>query len=184
MSSSQSVIDTLYTGSATIGKVKATISLVIVIIITLSMIASAIYSILSIPERTSKVQAEVSESKCTQITRQLKDGKQTTSSECMTGVKYYVNDKQYTSKVNTNTSGFNQGDKINIKYNPKNPTDISYNEIPLNTFGWVLSGIACLLLSITSIYYYFINKYKPLAALDGAFTSIDLAKGITKKILN
>lgn len=182
--SSKSVVNTLYSGSAAIGEVKATITLVVTLIITCSMMASAIYSITSVPERTADVQAEVTESVCTQIRRQLKDGKEEKSAQCMTDVRYTIADKVYTAKVSTNSSAFNQGEKINIKYNPKNPIDISYNEVPLSTVGWILSGVGFLLLCIVSIYYYLINRFKPLAALEGASTSIDLAKGFTRKIFN
>lgn len=178
-----SVANTLYSGSAAIGEVKATITLVVGIIITCSMMASAIYSITSVPIRTSDIQAEVTESNCKQVIKQFK-GKEHSSSECLTKVKYIVDNQEYISDVNTNAQAFNQGEKINLKYNPKNPRDISYNEASLNTMGWILSGVAFLFLGIISIYYYLINRFKPLAALEGAATSIDLAKGFSNRIFS
>jgi hypothetical protein len=169
-----SVADSLYSGTAAIGEIKATITLVVGIVIVFSMSSSAIYSIVSTPTRSKDTQASVLDSECKQIVTQLNNGKTNTSSECTTGVKYNIDNKDYNQKVITGGTLFRKDDKINIKYNPDNPTDVSYNETSQRTMGFILSCVAILILICIILYYYLITTYKPLAALEGASTTYNM----------
>lgn len=176
-----SVLSSAYSGAASIGEAKATLSVVVGAVVVLGLIVSASFSIMSKPSRTNKVEAEVIDSICTQVTTKG-DGKTYTHPDCVSTVKYVVNDNIYTANVNTGTEKLIEGAKTTIKYNPSNPIDISYNEPSMNMIGWILSGVAlCIALGI-GIYYYAVTRFKPLAAYEGASTSINLAKGLANKI--
>lgn len=172
-----SVAESLYSGSAAIGKVKATISLVVGIIITVCLSSAGSYIIVSTPSRSSETKASVVDSECKQFVRQM-NNKSSTSTECTTGVNYNVDNKKYNNKVKTDGTLFKQGEKINIKYNPNNPNDISYNEMSNKKLGFILIGIGIILVILVVIYYYLITTYKPLAALEGASTTYDFAKNM------
>jgi hypothetical protein len=171
------VVDTLYSGSAAIGEIKAKVTLVVGIIIVISLCLSGLYLVRSTPSRSEETKASVVDSECKQIVKQL-DNKTSTSSECIIGVKYNVDTKEYINKVVTGGEIFKQGEKITIKYNPNNPSDISYNETSQRTIGFYFSAVAIIVLIFVGLYYYFIHKYKPLAALEGASTSINFAKNM------
>lgn len=177
-----SVLSSAYSGAASIGEAKATISVVVGAIIVLGLSVSASFSIMSKPTRTGEVQAEVIDSTCTETVFETSDGKKNTSQNCLSNVNYTINDQMYTSKVNTSPHNFKKGDKILVKYNPSNPIDISYGETSLSTVGWILCGVAVCIAVVVAIYYYAVTRFKPLAAYEGASTSIDLAQGLAGKI--
>jgi len=177
-----SVLSSAYSGAATIGEAKATISVVVGAVLVLGLIVSASFSIMSKPTRTGEVQAEVINFTCTETVFETQDGKKNTSQNCVSNVSYTINNQKYTSNVNTSPHRFEKGAKITIKYDPSNPIDISYGETSMSTIGWILSGVAVCIAVCIAIYYYAVTRYKPLAAYEGASTSIDLAKGLAGKI--
>lgn len=173
-----SVAESLYSGAATVGEIKANVTLVVFVIIVVVMSSSAIYLIISPPQRSNDAEAIVVDSECKQVSTTLENGKTSLSSECTTGVKYTIDNKEYNNKVATQETLFKRDDKINIKYDPKNPNNISYNEMSPKSVGYILCSVAIIILLIVMIYYYFINKYKPLAALEGASTTFSFAKSV------
>ena len=52
------------------------------------------------------------------------------------------------------------------------------NTMSNTTVGFILSCAGVIVVSIVVLYYYALNKYKPLAALQGASTTVNLAKRI------
>ena len=166
------VLEDIYSGSAEIGNIQATITLVIGIIIALCSSSIGSY-IAVIQENPEPVKAIVErDSICTQQNDQI---------HCVTDIKYTVNNKEYKQPVGTQNKQFKTNDTIDIQYKPSNPTDISYktdNVLSPKLYGTLIICAGAIILSIVILYFYLIRKYKPLAALQGAKTTIDVAKGI------
>lgn len=178
------VADSVYSGAATIGQAKAAVAGVLGGILVIALIISAGFSIMSTPTRTAQATATVTESGsvCQEVTRKGPDGKPNTISECTTPIQYTVGNQVYNSRISTMSQTFKAGDTLQINYNPQNPLDMSYNELPLSTLGWILSGIAIVLSLLIVGYNYLVRTYKPIAAYEGAATSIDLTKNLYNRI--
>ena len=66
--------------------------------------------------------------------------------KCMMDVKYNVDGKEYTGKVDTTETTHSKDEIITIKYNPENPVDISYKQLSNKTTGMILLGIGCFII--------------------------------------
>lgn len=167
------LIEDIYSGSAAIGNIRATLTLIVGVIIAICFSSVGVWSISYPSSRTEKVTASVENSTCTQVT----DGKKQALSQCVTDIKYNVNNKEYKSTLTTGTQ-FQKNQNIDIQYNPNEPNDISYNETSNKYIGFILSCIGFIILCVVVLYYYLIQTYKPLAAIEGARTTVDFAKNI------
>lgn len=162
------LIEDIYSGSAAIGNLRASITLIIGVIIAfcLSILGTSVMT--STSNRSSTTKAVVEDSTCIQNNQ---------TQICTTNVKYNVDNKEYKQQVNTHDTKLNNNDTIDIQYDPTNPNDISYKES--NMFmGSMFSFIGLIILCIVVLYYYVIRTYKPLAAIEGARTTVDIAKNI------
>lgn len=56
--------------------------------------------------------------------------------------------------------------------------DVSYNEMPLSRLGWILLCVAVVIGFLIVTYNHLVRTYKPIAAYEGATTSIDLSKNL------
>lgn len=177
-----SFTSSLYSGSASIGQIKANVSVVIGGFMVIASLISASSSIMSKPTRTATIDATVVESRCKQTNSTNSEGKTVTLLECMTLVEYTVGNKLYVGELSTLSNSYNKGEKITIQYNPSNPQDISYKEISMRYVGFGLSSIAICMGVFLALYYYLIMRFKPLAAYEGASTSIGMAKGLADKL--
>jgi uncharacterized BrkB/YihY/UPF0761 family membrane protein len=52
------------------------------------------------------------------------------------------------------------------------------NTMSNTTVGFIFSCVGVIVVSIVVLYYYALNTYKPLAALQGASTTVNIAKRI------
>ena len=142
----QTVAKDVYSGTATIGRVTAIIGIIFGTIFGIIgiMIAFFLRSVLK----------KYSESTTGTIS--------CSNGNFMCNVQYTVNGKQYTSPA---SSGVN-GQTVNVNYDPNNPNDVSIGVQSYLGF-WIILVISLLLLVGPWINWYFVNKYKPYAALEG-----------------
>lgn len=174
-----SAVETIYSGAATIGEIKSVVYLIVGLCLTLCLSMSASFSIMYKSPRTAETQANVvDDSDCKEHTTKTSDGKTHTNTQCLTNIKYNIANQTLTKNIPTGSQSLRSGNTITIKYNPSDFNDVSYNEMPLSTVGWIVSGVAICIALFVMIYYYLINQYKPLAALEGANTSINIVKRI------
>lgn len=139
---------------------------------------------MSKPTRTAQATATVTEAGgvCQQVAQKDANGKTTIQVQCLTPIQYTVGNKVFNLKVSTGSQNFKTGDTLQIKYNPENPVDVSYNEVPLSSLGWSLLVIALVFGIFIFAYNYLVSTYKPIAAYEGATTSIDLTKNLYNRI--
>jgi hypothetical protein len=168
----------LYSDVASLGQLTSKFRLIATVIMFCILVGSA-YFMYTSPKspRTQEVEAIVLEpSNC--ITNN-KDGSCEMSN---TKVSYNVNNVNYNKMVTAYQGSFKIGDKIVIHYNPENPNDISYRETDTQSMAMYISGIATLILLGTAIWYYLVQRYKPVAAFEGVNTTIDATNYLTDKI--
>lgn len=152
--------DAIYTGLSDVGKAKSTIGLIFGIIISIILIAIAIYLFTRNQKDIVNSTAKVTSSNCS------KEGK---SINCQLQITYTINKKVYTGSISTLTSTkYTTGMDVPISYNSKNPLDVTYRQVNDKTVAFILLGIAVLLLLITSVSYYMTSHSKAYAAFEGA----------------
>lgn len=119
------------------------------------------------------------DSVCTEITQSDNTNRQS----CQHRIEYSVNGQVYRADINSSTSLIH-GTIIFIKYNPADPSDVIYNQLPIRYFGFGLSSFAIFIFFIISLNYYLTTRFKPLAAFQGANASIDAIKFLGNKFSN
>jgi len=90
------------------------------------------------------------------------------------GVQFIVNGKQYnvnySSTGNTNgnqNTSYNVGQTVTIRYSSSNPSNFSIGDPPLKLIGVGLIFLALCLIIGGSIWFYFVQKNKYVAAFSG-----------------
>lgn len=177
------VTEAVYTGAADIGKVYSTISLIGGIVFSILLFVIAIFLFQQKNVRTEKTLATVTTATCSQYERIVNNQKQIAHT-CNLEINYTINNKLYTAGLNTDKK-YSLGSNILIEYDPNNPTDISIPTVfTTRFFGIISSVVSVLILIYVVLNYVFSKKYKVYAATQGAFTTVDIAKGLTKKIFD
>lgn len=173
--SDKSVGDQIYSGVATVGVVMSTVKAIFGSIIGIILLIVGIILVTKKSVRTEKVFATIKKIiKCNQINDNKK-----ISYSCTFTASYIINDKEYT---NTFTSTGNiektENETITLYYNPNNLNDISIDSDNLHILGWILIVSSILLISILITWAYIAHKYKPIAALSGTVSGIEMVKSV------
>jgi uncharacterized membrane protein len=148
--------EALYSGSASVGTITTTISLIMGIIIAIIMI---IIGVIIVKKRLKSVSGTAtSDSICSTVEK---------DTNCSTEVTYTVAGKTYTSQpIDTGTAKFNNGEKVTVYYSASTPDKPVINPVPV-TMGWMLIVFAILIILVVSLNYYFARKSKAYAAVTG-----------------
>jgi hypothetical protein len=145
----------LYDASATFGRIMAYFKLAGGIIVGVILMLVGIYLIRKKPTLTSQVQAQVTAVKC-----------QDASNQCNATVQFVGADgKQYTSQL---VGTYSVGQKIMLNYDPTNPSSTSSgNTMSDKTAGIIFLVFGILITLASGIWFYFVQKYKTVAAVSG-----------------
>lgn len=176
-----SAVDTIYSGAADIGQVYSTISLISGIVVGILLCSIAIFFFKQKNPRTQKTMATINNVNCSSYETIVNNQKQIAQT-CNLEISYTVNGTLYNTNLTSNTK-YSVGNSITIEYDPYNPNDVGIPSFfTLRIFG-ILSSIIALSICISVVLNYtFSKKYKVYAATQGAFTTVDIAKGLTQRL--
>jgi hypothetical protein len=163
--------ETLYDGAAVFGRVMALVSLIIGSVIGIILIVVGFYLIFKKNKYTGSVLATVKTASCT-----VGSGKEPVIN-CNLGVEYVVAGKTLTANIVTIGKIYQVGEKIPIRYDEANPSDVSMNIIGTGLMGGILIVIGFFVILMVSLYYYFVTKYKFAAATSGIGVGVDIISG-------
>lgn len=149
----------IYSGLASFGKVQSVIGLVIVGFIFLALMGVGIYLITS-NSKFQKTTAKINFVICTMLNSRY---------NCETIVEYTIDTKTYNTSLTLNNLlvPFNKDDTIEIEYNTESPGNIREISSSNKYLGWILVGIAVVILIFSTISTILVFKYKPYAAYTG-----------------
>jgi hypothetical protein len=88
--------------------------------------------------------------------------------KCIMDVKYSVDGKEYTGVVDTTETIHKKDEIITIKYEPTNPTIISYKQITNKSLGMIMLGVASVIILFMIIHIVLVKKsdwYKRIMCL-------------------
>lgn len=153
----------VYGGLAEVGKLKATIGLVVAVCIALSCCASGgmTIQVAASDKHTGTSTASLSNVTCT-------------SNTCTAVATYSVNGTSYKLNVSTGNPAPNS---LDISYDPAHPSDAEQNKpSKFLGFGLIIGGI--LVVIVGCVFYWLTMNYKPIAAIEGAGAIYDVGKSV------
>jgi hypothetical protein len=167
----------IYSGVATIGRVKAVVGAVI------GLIVGAVLIIIGVNRLRDKHTAAASATvtkvhTCDENVQVDRDGGRSTSYECAVDITFRAPEKSRTVNM-SNMAVSSQtplvvGSRFTIRYNPSSPTSVA-QEISPKPLGVALIVGGILVIGVTSLVAFAAIKYKPYAAAEGA---IGIAEGL------
>jgi hypothetical protein len=160
--------ETVYDGAAAFGKIIALISLIIGSVIGIILIIIGFFLIFKKNKYTGSTLATVKTASCT-----VSNGREA-AINCNLGIEYIVAGKTLNANIITQAKIYQIGDKISIRYDESNPSDVSTNNISAGTMGGILIAIGFFIILIVSLYYYFVSRYKFAAATSGIGVGVDI----------
>lgn len=151
-------------GLATYGRIKSIIGLIVGICFGCIMAVIG-YELYEHPQKeTQKVIGTALDLSTCQV---IQDGNRSSHIECNTSVEYTVDDKKYTTNINTKTR-YSKGSDVDLNYDPKNPADVVAPENmrpPMLGIGLISCGI--FIIFAAGVNVYFAQKSKTYATVSG-----------------
>ena len=177
MSGKTTMAQDIYSGTATFGVIMSDLKAVFGVIIGIIFIAVGIYLIVKKVKRTATVDAVITNVICKQTVQQSNND---VEYSCTFDATYTIDGKSTTKNLSSLPSleKLVDGATITLYYDPNNNTDISTESGNYHFFGWMFIGLG-LLVSISGVVWaYLANKYKPIAAVSGAVSGIEMLRNV------
>jgi hypothetical protein len=166
----QSIGSEIYSGAAGFGKIYAWFGAVFGTIIAISLIIFGIYSV-NHKNHLKSIEGKVT--KKSHLCNTQTQNKNTTTT-CKFDVEYKVGVVSYTVTFSSPTI-FDIGDKVTVWYDPNHPDKGEFNPMSKN-WGWLMIGIAIVMIVGVWIRLWITYKYKFAAAAGGASAFINLVR--------
>lgn len=180
MGSSQSQNE-IYDDAADLGRVYATIGLVIAIILGIILLGVSLYLIFGKNVHTDMVMAQITTISCG-APRIINNN---TTRECSTTLTFNYNGKDYSVTNFSYTYSGNAdpntmiGTSMKLFVDPNNPIDVStISKSTDKIMGLVLLGISILLVGGSILHWWLARRYKFMAAAEGAGAGIGAIRGV------
>lgn len=160
---------TLYSGTATFGRIMAIFALVMAVIAALVMIPTGIYFIVHKTKLVSTTNGTAESVLC--VAHQ-------DSYDCTLTVNYKVDNKTYHLNTTTNSViQYKEGDNLTVYYDPKDPSNASVESDNTHIMGIIILVIGIILPLGAWFWWYLARKYKSVAAVGGVAAGLDILSG-------
>lgn len=174
--SSPSLGDQIYSGTAELGKFKTTIGLFIGCFVGIIFIIIGIYMLTKKNNHTQEIQAKVEELKTPCTSSSIGNNQQMIN--CYLVISYSYNGLNYKPNLNTNDTYHNVGDLITIYIDPNNPSDFSQESKQADkNIGWIIIGFAVFFILVSILFWWLAQRYKMFAAFEGVSMGTNLISG-------
>lgn len=162
-----SVLSEVYDGAATFGQFMALLALIVGSIVSFILLLVSLYLLTRTSNYISTTATVMSVTNCSNVSSSSEKGKDII--QCQVALKYTVDSKEYTNTITTGPQ--NVGSTVTVRYDVKNPNNVTNNLISKGILGWILFGVALFILAGVSLNYYIAQRFKFAAAGNGV-TSI------------
>jgi hypothetical protein len=147
-------------GLSDVGKVSATIGLIFASIFSILLFIVSIYLLLNdSSDEYDKVVGIVVDSVCN-----------TTNNTCSITAQYNYNNINYEKNILAPFKQYTKNQNINLKISKNNIDDVSLDEKSNRVWLYVMLIMSILIFIIAVLNYYFVNKNKAYASVQGAST--------------
>lgn len=173
----QNLGNEIYEGAAVGGRAMSLISAVTASVISIGFIAFGIYLIVHHPVYTEGPVTGTLTVLPNACVATITNGN--SSSSCTFDVKYTTKDGVNLTKGMTKKGSYTNGQTVDVYYNPNNHSDIMIeNNDNTTIFGWIMIIIAVIVVIGAWLWVWLTNKYKFLAAAEGASTAVNMFRGV------
>jgi hypothetical protein len=159
-----SVLSEVYDGAATFGQFMALLALIVGSIVSSILLLVSLYLLTRTSNYKSTSATVVSVTSCSNVSSSSYEKNQE-SIQCQVAFKYTVDSKEYTNTITTGPQ--NVGSTVTLRYDVKNPNNVTNNLISKDILGWILFGFAILIIAGVSLNYYIAQRFKFAAAGNG-----------------
>jgi flagellar basal body-associated protein FliL len=161
-------MESVYSGLATVGKASAIMGIVMAVIVSIALIALAIYFLRKNQSDIANSTAKVTESTCSGTGDSI---------TCNMRINYNINGKSYTGNISSfGTTTYTTGMDVPISYNIKNPSDVTYRQANDKVLAYIFIGIAIFILLAAGFNYYMVSHSKVISAGEGLGTTFDVLR--------
>ena len=166
-----SVLSEVYDGAATFGQFMALLALIVGSIVSSILLLVSLYLLTRTSNYKSTSATVVSVTSCSNVSSSSSSSYENNKElvQCQVAFKYTVDSKEYTNTITTGPQ--NVGSTVTLRYDVKNPNNVTNNLISKGILGWILFGFAILIIAGVSLNYYIAQRFKFAAAGNGV-TSI------------
>ena len=164
-----SVLSEVYDGAATFGQFMALLALIVGSIVSSILLLVSLYLLTRTSNYKSTSATVVSVTSCSNVSSSSSYENNKELVQCQVAFKYTVDSKEYTNTITTGPQ--NVGSTVTLRYDVKNPNNVTNNLISKGILGWILFGFAILIIAGVSLNYYIAQRFKFAAAGNGV-TSI------------
>lgn len=158
-----------YDASSSVGKIGTILSTIFGNFVLFIILVIGIFMVRSKDTKTASINAIVTKATCN---TSIVDKR--TSTTCLVTIEYTVGEKKYT-KDYTSYNVVNVDQTIHIRYDPANPNDFTAETVKAKTAGWIMIGLAIILMIGSWVWLWFVMSYKAAAAAAGVGIMADLA---------
>jgi hypothetical protein len=152
----------LYSAASVLGRIVASVTTIIIVIIGIVLIASGAGIL-----KSKKQISEISDAKV--VSQSCADEK---NGHCTTSVEYSINGKQYVSSITT-FARYSKDDIIKIQYDPKKPYEIVEAGSGSKKTGVVFIIIGLLLIVLSIMFLILTFVFNDLAAFIGGMFAFE-----------
>lgn len=164
-----SVLSEVYDGAATFGQFMALLALIVGSIVSSILLLVSLYLLTRTSNYKSTSATVVSVTSCSNVSSSSSYENNKELIQCQVAFKYTVDSKEYTNTITTGPQ--NVGSTVTLRYDVKNPNNVTNNLISKGILGWIFFGFAILIIAGVSLNYYIAQRFKFAAAGNGV-TSI------------
>lgn len=160
-----SVLSEVYDGAATFGQFMALLALIVGSIVSSILLLVSLYLLTRTSNYKSTSATVVSVTSCSNVSSSSSYENNKELIQCQVAFKYTVDSKEYTNTITTGPQ--NVGSTVTLRYDVKNPNNVTNNLISKGILGWILFGFAILIIAGVSLNYYIAQRFKFAAAGNG-----------------
>jgi hypothetical protein len=175
-SSGSGFLSGTYKGTVGIGQFRASLSLIIAIVLAVLMVLSGTYMVFNNDDELYlTVTGKVMKAKCLSNTTRDAKGNTSTSYKCNITVGYEIDGKKYSKQIFVRSNeDYLQGEPISLWVKKDDHNDVREAGWPGNLVGTCLIFGALLVFALAYLQYYLTYRYEVFAAAQGVGTVVDI----------
>jgi len=173
------ISDDLYSGAASYGRFTSLLGLIFLSLFGIGFLCAAIYFWTTPPTHSEEVEGTITKSTCQSSLRSTQSGGSSSKTSCSTTVQYQVDETLYTTSLYIEKA-VSEGDTITLVYNPNKPQDVQLKGMSQVLIGFILFGVAFILIGIGVLNYYMARRYKFAAAATGVSSGVSMLQSAWK----
>lgn len=165
------IMESIYKGTASLGRFKGKVIFYVMLILTIVVVAFAIYYFFKNDTNLVNTNATIKTVDCKPFI-----DKQGTTYDCLLGIHYKIDDKDYDATISTyrNSVNYFVNQTIEITYDKTNPANVMIKRLSNKMIALILIGVGAVALGIGYFSKYMTEHFEVYAAAKGMGTVLSV----------